>query len=325
MPAVGPVQPEQTRDDCGRLFGRPTAVHHAATPLARVVVQARTTAALVLGLVVLGMVVPGMVVPGTLGGAGAVLSGQDAPRPDVRLVDVGARRLHLRCEGIGSPLVILESGLGASADTWAAVQPAVAADTRTCAYDRAGLGRSDPAPPGRRTGRDAVTDLAAMLKAAGLSGPMVLVAHSFGGVIAREFARAHPADVAGLVLVDSTHERQDMRLAAAGFPQGGTSRSSREPIDVDASLAAARRQPWRADIPLRVIAAGRTPYDRVSEERRQRFLRVWRDELQQDLASRSALGRLLVAEHSGHAVQRDEPAIVIDAVREVVRVLRRSR
>src|SRR5688500_8720092 len=62
------------------------------------------------------------------------------------LVNIGGRRLHVSCTGAGSPTVILEAGMGDSAATWKAIQPAVAEFTRVCAYDRAWRGTSDPDP-----------------------------------------------------------------------------------------------------------------------------------------------------------------------------------
>jgi pimeloyl-ACP methyl ester carboxylesterase len=115
------------------------------------------------------------------------------------------RHLNLYCVGKGSPTVILETGMGVDAGTWGFVQPAVARHTRTCAYDRAGLGFSDPADrPG--TAANAVDDLHHLLAAAGIKPPYVLVGHSYGGMIVRLYADLHPRDVAGMVLVDTMRE-----------------------------------------------------------------------------------------------------------------------
>ena len=119
--------------------------------------------------------------------AGAVLlAGQSAPpqnslgREGDALVDIGGRRLHVSCAGTRSPTVILEAGMGESAATWKALQPAVAEFTRVCAYDRARRGTSDPDPSiAFRTARVVVDDLARLLRAAAITGPYVLPAHSF--------------------------------------------------------------------------------------------------------------------------------------------------
>jgi pimeloyl-ACP methyl ester carboxylesterase len=97
--------------------------------------------------------------------------------------------------------VLLEAGIGQGAEQWSAVQPEVAARTRVCSYDRAGQGESDPAPPGVRTSADVVADLEALLTAAGVTGPFVLVGTAVGTLHVHHFARLHPESVAGLVLM----------------------------------------------------------------------------------------------------------------------------
>jgi pimeloyl-ACP methyl ester carboxylesterase len=127
---------------------------------------------------------------------------------DSRLVAIGnGRSLNLYCLGAGSPTVILESGLTEAAYNWWAVQGRIAKLTRVCAYDRAGMGRSPPGPFPRDT-RAQVRDLEALLKAAGLKPPYVLVGHSAGGYNVRLFASRHPREVAGIVFVDSAVENQ---------------------------------------------------------------------------------------------------------------------
>ncbi len=127
-----------------------------------------------------------------------------------RLVDAGGHRLHVVVSGVGQrgPVVILESGIGgATSASWGWVEPAVAVFAPVVAYDRAGLGWSDPGPLPRDTRRLA-TELHAALASAGLSGPYVYVGHSYGGLIARMFTHLYPAEVAGLVLVESSHPAQ---------------------------------------------------------------------------------------------------------------------
>jgi pimeloyl-ACP methyl ester carboxylesterase len=135
-----------------------------------------------------------------------------------RLVDVDhGRRMNLYCRGAGSPAVIMDAGMGDSTISWAMVQPAIATRTRTCSFDRAGLGFSDPAT---RAG-DAVNsaeDLHALLRAAGIGAPYVLVSHSLAGMYARVFADRYPDEVAGMVLVEPSHEDQSTRGWAIGAP-----------------------------------------------------------------------------------------------------------
>ena len=120
-----------------------------------------------------------------------------------QLVDVGGHRLHLNCTGSGSPVVVLESGGGATSSSWGWIAPAVARDTTVCTYDRAGRGWSEAAS-GSQDGVALATDLHTLLEQAGVKGPYVLVGHSFGGLYALNFAALYPEQVAGMVLLDST-------------------------------------------------------------------------------------------------------------------------
>jgi pimeloyl-ACP methyl ester carboxylesterase len=139
----------------------------------------------------------------------AVGAARDRPNltPPGALGSVGRHRLHYRCDGRGTPAVVLEAGIAASSLTWSRVQPAIAAMTRVCSYDRAGLAWSDPASSARSM-TSLVDELRVLLEQAGVPPPYVLVGHSFGGLIIRAFARAHPAEVAGLVFVDPLHPEE---------------------------------------------------------------------------------------------------------------------
>jgi pimeloyl-ACP methyl ester carboxylesterase len=123
--------------------------------------------------------------------------------------------MHLVCEGAGSPVVLLESGFGATAGAWFKVQPELAKRVRVCAYDRAGYGRSDPGPE-PRDGAAIAADLDQALKAEQIAGPFVVVGHSAGGLYARLFADRRKAEVVGMVLVDPTVEHQDRAFAVFG-------------------------------------------------------------------------------------------------------------
>ena len=272
-----------------------------------------------------------------------------------QLVDVGGYRLHIQCVGTGSPTVVLDAGLSGSSLDWSLVQPELGRTTRVCAYDRAGMGWSDPSPH-PRTPRQIANELHTLLTNAGIAGPYVLVGHSLGGKNVRLFAIAHPDQVAGMVLVDARGEYVDantspaetqafqqniavqasqyrlarsvglIRLIGAslwGGPampramrtEGVLLTTSRRGVDAqtaegleraadDALLQAA---PALGDRPLIVLAAGQnmtaTPY--------------WA-EAQRQQAALSTHGRLIVAEGSGHAIHWEQPALVVDAVRQVL-------
>jgi pimeloyl-ACP methyl ester carboxylesterase len=128
-----------------------------------------------------------------------------------RLVDVGGYRLHYLDEGAGSPTVVLETGLGGGLLTWEYVAPEVAAFTRVARIDRPGMGWSDEAP-GTPSPRRVAEDMRRLLDQVGIPGPYVLVGWSLGGLHVRAFAHLYPDDVAGLVLVDASHEDQHQQL-----------------------------------------------------------------------------------------------------------------
>lgn len=144
-----------------------------------------------------------------------------------RLVDIGGRTLHLDCRGAGSPTVVFESALDAFGSlAWSAVHDSVAAITRACAYDRAGVMWSRSALDDEaRDGRAIATDLGRLLDAAGESAPFVLVGHSLGGPYALLFTNARPTDVGGVVLVDASHPDQESRLRGAPGPPLNHARS----------------------------------------------------------------------------------------------------
>jgi pimeloyl-ACP methyl ester carboxylesterase len=171
------------------------------------------------GLVVaLAAISLGLLVPGARSAEAQspASSGDFAGRVEIP----GGRHLYVECHGSGSPTVIFEAGLRSRGDIWTwsregvgtGVQPRVAPFTRTCFYDRPGtlahfpyVSRSDPVPMPRSTG-EVVADLHALLTAAGVPGPYVMVGASTGGLIIREYAALYPAEVSGLALVDAISE-----------------------------------------------------------------------------------------------------------------------
>lgn len=140
---------------------------------------------------------------------------RDAFPPPGRLVDVDGLMIHLDCRGSGRPVVLLEAGLTSGSSTWGLVHDALSRTTEVCGYDRPGLDWSEPL--GRSMAADEVADrLHALVDAAAIEGPYVLLGMSAGGVYVREYVHRYPDGVAGMVLVDSSHEQQRDRLPTAG-------------------------------------------------------------------------------------------------------------
>src|SRR4029077_12228887 len=130
-----------------------------------------------------------------------------------RRIDVGGHRLDYVLEGAGEPAVVFETGLADSLDTWLPLLRSVSEYTTAIAYSRAGFGRSESGAPDHSVAH-AVADLHALLHQLPIRPPFVLVARSYGSLIARLYISLYPTDVAGLVLVDGTHEQQVQRFGA---------------------------------------------------------------------------------------------------------------
>ena len=228
-------------------------------------------------------------------------------------ISIGSRRLYAEWSGAGAPVIVLDSGgtgAGCWHGAWGPIWNELAALSLVCRYDRANTGRSDPAPA-PRTGQDMLADLRLMLSAAGFPPPYLLVGHSFGGLVMQLFARRHPDEVAGLVLIDSVHPDQVERFYAlsqsAGDNELAEIKEALVGIDWHASVAQVRQAPALAEMPLVVITRGRpTPAGEV-----------W-NELQASLAAQLPSSRHIIAHHSGHAIQFDEPQVVIAAIESLL-------
>lgn len=238
-------------------------------------------------------------------------------------IDVGGFRLNLRCDGEGSPTVILDAGAGDTLATWEWVTPGVRKLTRVCAYDRAGLGKSEPGPKPRTSAR-IVAELHELLVRGRVPPPYVLVGHSFGGLNVRLFASKYPGQVAGLVLVDATPEdypeiedslhspgeREKLRTSRSMAPQAFT-----DELDAMAESAASiRAAPLPPEMRVVVLTAA---HGEDSPE----FRTVWAT-LQRRMAGLFPSGRQVMAEQSDHYIQFDEPELVVSAIRELVSAAR---
>ncbi|CAH0533541.1 Putative aminoacrylate hydrolase RutD [Vibrio stylophorae] len=134
----------------------------------------------------------------------------DAYQAPGEMVTVEGKAMHLYCTGSSEtkPTVILEAGAGDFSLVWSKVQPRLAKETQVCSYDRAGFGWSQRPLGVTRSSEQMVTELHALIEAANLKGPFILVGHSYGGVNVRLFAKQYPELVKGVVLVDSVNEQQ---------------------------------------------------------------------------------------------------------------------
>src|SRR5439155_16119387 len=136
------------------------------------------------------------------------------------MVDADEQRLHVVCSGSGPPAVVFESGIAASSVSWTRVRPEVATFARACAYDRAGLGWSDAARHPRTVAR-MLDELRSVLASVSTTGPYVLVGHSFGAFLVCAYASQHPADIAGLLLLDPPSEWHEITPEQARLLWGG--------------------------------------------------------------------------------------------------------
>jgi len=132
-------------------------------------------------------------------------------KPLEQMVDVDGIQMRLDCRGRGSPTVVLEAGASVYSITWARTQDDIAKFTRVCSYDRAGMGWSDSVR-GELSPQRITEMLHALLEKGGEQPPYLMVGHSLGGIYVRAFASRYPDDVVGMVLVDSSHENQNLLL-----------------------------------------------------------------------------------------------------------------
>lgn len=254
-----------------------------------------------------------------------------------KMIDLGGYKLHIRCSGKpvnDSPTVVMEAGLNSSSETWSNIQPEIAKLTRVCTYDKAGMGKSDPPPQQPGTSTQIARDLHTLLTKTGITGPIVLVGHSFGGINLRMYASLYPKDVVGMVLVDSSHEEETARWLDMIPPEirkemeqaGGRRLLGGVQIDLQESQRQMKAANWQTDVPLIVLSRGRSSYSPDDYPPQLRSFAPKGEELriklQGDLASRSGRSKHIFAEKSGHMIHHDQPELVIDAIRQVVEATR---
>lgn len=233
-------------------------------------------------------------------------------------VDVGGHGLQLLVGGQGSPAVIFEGGFGVGIASWSTVQKDVAAFTQTVSYDRAGLGQSDPGPK-PRSAKQIATELHAALQKAGIKPPYVMVGHSFGGIYVRVFADMYPNEVVGMVLIDPSQEAFNdwlsknlpdrLKAAQSDIAKAGEGVQA-EFAAVDTSYSQARAAKVPKGIPVTLLTA--TEDDTMPAEGR----KLWIEKHKEWLATVPG-SKHVVVEKATHFIQAQQPALVIEAIKQV--------
>ena len=270
-------------------------------------------------------------------------------------LDINGRSLFALEAGSGQPTVIFEAGLGDFSSAWHFVQAEISKLARTLSYDRAGRGQSQFASAGRNLD-DCVTDLAAIIEITHTQPPFIIVGHSFGGFIARLFAHRFPNKVGGIVLIDSPQEDffsaakeayKTLELPARSFdePLGVTlarfyktlylspdypaNELNEEGIDLAACKKQVRGAASLNDMPVTVISAAR--HDMYRQNGAEGAIADFDIQLEQlwarsqhELFNLSTQAVQVIAEESRHYVQDDQPEIVIRAVSDAIRWVRRK-
>jgi pimeloyl-ACP methyl ester carboxylesterase len=226
---------------------------------------------------------------------------------------------RVRLEGHGPLTVIFEAGLGDTMEVWSHVQPRIADCTLTVAYNRAGYAGSDPAN-GPRDSATIVAELRAELSRRNIKPPYILVGHSLGGLYMQYFARNYPHEVAGLLLLDSTHWNQGLSLEpSANTPYAGRTAVTlfmpwimrRELGDSATAGEEVHTSPQAVNLPTIVLSStrgsGREPLDALMRAER----------LQDEIAADFPGSSHERVDASGHYIQRDRPDVVVGALRKL--------
>lgn len=252
--------------------------------------------------------------------ASASVEPSSAPAIVAESVDIGdGRSLYLVCRGEGSPTVLFESGDTGDVRSWDPVAPGIGRVTRACAYDRAGIGRSSAATGCRRL-PELVGDLEALLEAADVTGPFVLVAASGGGHIASSFARLHREEIAGMVFLDvpapsSNPTWPPPELVAELKCDHPDNIERRDYLHVEDDAWDNRAE--IGDIPITIMSVdyGDNPPDPGA---------IGQVEKQQGWLVMSPQAEQLVVTHTGHAIVWEDPALVLQEVLMIVMASRRG-
>jgi pimeloyl-ACP methyl ester carboxylesterase len=239
-----------------------------------------------------------------------------------RIVKIdGDRGLYVSCRGTGSPTVIMEGGDEDTSDSYAFAEPTVSKVTRTCVYDRANLGQSDPAP-GPRGLSDLVGDLERLVQVAKIPPPYVLVGTSGGGYITAGYAEAHPQQIAGLVFIDTgaPFPNPPKEIVEETDPESPANVEERDYLQVEKDAWAARKR--IGDIPVKIVTV-KFSAEAIAESPflAERKLMRRNVERQKGWLVLSPRAEQIVA-NTGHAVEEEDPQLVIDVILDAVKEAR---
>jgi len=246
---------------------------------------------------------------------------------DGTLIDLGTHKLNIVCTGAADtrPVVIFEAGGGGSSSGWKGVQRALPATIRTCAYDRAGSGKSDPGPEPRTMDAE-VTDLRRLLEKLGITEPIVLVGQSLGGIYARLYVHKYRGAVAGMLLIDPTEEHDVVfnltlnrwiTVIELKDALGDAARSLAEARQTDPAPLGNR--------PLIVIGAGKRVQPPGTSAEQWLEMRSSRDSHVKELSKLSTDSRFILDPASGHNIEHDNPKLVVETIQELVSKLSPGR
>ena len=244
-------------------------------------------------------------------------SGEDTIADPGLVVDVdGERGLFVRCTGEGSPTIVMEGGDGDTSDSYAFAEERLAEEARTCVYDRANLGASDPAE-GPLQLDDYVADLEALFEAAEIEPPYVLVGTSGGGFLTAGYAAEHPEEVAGMVFVEVPAPFVDApkEIVRITDPDSPENFEQRDYLQIEKDAWAAREE--IGDIPITVISADYAKSEIAAaefEEEKAAMKTNVADQKGWLVLSPSAEQTVV---ETGHAVEEEDPDLVIDAILDV--------
>lgn len=270
--------------------------------------------------------------------------------PPGKFINLGLHVMYIDCLGVDSPTVLIDVGIADSSANWYKLAKDLSKEVRTCVYDRAGYGWSDPGP-GERSTAQIVHELNMLLEFAQIPGPYVLVGHSFGGFTARYFAATHPDKIVGAVLIDSSHpdqiyrlseldnikNKQPMKLSRQEFAPASMNEFEKHWFFLNSSRKAVFAQMNELkyfkesayqvkhsgpipDIPLAVLTRGKNQLPDINGISLES---EWRD-MQKDLLNLSKNSWHTVIKDSGHNIYKDAPDKVIDNILKVVKQARNN-